>query len=214
MNNVYENNMRLLPFLKFVETYKRLIVFLSAVVIIGIGYFVISNQIDKQKNEEAAVIYEDLEGLFKLGAEDSERIDEILENLLINYRSTGYTQLALLNKASLDANNNKLQESLENFKMLINITDGRNGNKIYNKMARISAARILLSQNQYDEALNMIEMFSTDSNNGYIHELIGDILVKQNKIELARVQYQMASDKYSDEMSKSIISMKIANIGN
>ncbi len=214
MNNVYENNMRLLPFLKFVETYKRLIVFLFAVVIIGIGYFVISNQIDKQKNEEAAVIYEDLEGLFKLGAEDSERIDEILENLLINYRSTGYTQLALLNKASLDANNNKLQESLENFKMLINITDGRNGNKIYNKMARISAARILLSQNQYDEALNMIEMFSTDSNNGYIHELIGDILVKQNKIELARVQYQMASDKYSDEMSKSIISMKIANIGN
>ena len=214
MNNVYENNMRLLPFLKFVETYKRLIIFLSAVVIIGIGYFVISNQIDKQKNEEAAVIYEDLEGLFKLGAEDNERIDEILENLLINYRSTGYTQLALLNKASLDANNNKLQESLENFKMLINITDGRNGNKIYNKMARISAARILLSQNQYDEALNMIEMFSTDSNNGYIHELIGDILVKQNKIELARVQYQMASDKYSDEMSKSIISMKIANIGN
>ena len=196
MNNVYENNMRLLPFLKFVETYKRLIIFLSAVVIIGIGYFVISNQIYKQKNEEAAVIYEDLEGLFKLGAEDNERIDEILENLLINYRSTGYTQLALLNKASLDANNNKLQESLENFKTLINITDGRNGNKIYNKMARISAARILLSQNQYDEALNMIEMFSTDSNNGYIHELIGDILVKQNKIELARVQYQMASDKY------------------
>tara|TARA_Y100000768_G_C23989255_1_gene691052 strand:+ start:658 stop:1302 length:645 start_codon:yes stop_codon:yes gene_type:complete len=214
MNNVYENNMRLLPFLKFVETYKRLIIFLSAVVIIGIGYFVISNQIYKQKNEEAAVIYEDLEGLFKLGAEDNERIDEILENLLINYRSTGYTQLALLNKASLDANNNKLQESLENFKTLINITDGRNGNKIYNKMARISAARILLSQNQYDEALNMIEMFSTDSNNGYIHELIGDILVKQNKIELARVQYQMASDKYSDEMSKSIISMKMANIGN
>ena len=42
MNNVYENNMRLLPFLKFVETYKRLIVFLSAVVIIGIGYFAVS----------------------------------------------------------------------------------------------------------------------------------------------------------------------------
>lgn len=211
MNNVYENNMRLSPFLKF---FLRLIMFLSAVVIIGVGYFVISNQINKQKNEEAAVIYEDLEGLFKLEVEDNERIDEILENLLINYRSTGYTQLALLNKASLDANNNKLQESLENFKMLINITDGRNGNKIYNKMARISAARILLSQNQYDEALNMIEMLSTDSNHGYIHELIGDILVKQNKIELARVQYQMASDKYSDEMSKSIISMKIANIGN
>ena len=60
MNNVYENNMRLLPFIRFVESYKRLIIFLSAVVIIVIGYFVISNQIYKQKNEEAALIYEDL----------------------------------------------------------------------------------------------------------------------------------------------------------
>ena len=42
---------------------------------------------------------------------------------------------------------------------------------------------------------------------------MGDILVKKDKIELALAQYELASDKYSDEASKSIISMKIANLG-
>lgn len=214
MNNVYENNMRFLPFLKFLEKYRRLIISIFLVSIIGVGYFVISSQISKQKNEEAAVIYEKLELYLYQDTEDNESINELLDELLMNYESTGYAQLALLNKASLDAKNNKLIEALESFKKLISITDGRNGNKIYNKMARVSCARILLSQNKYDEALNMIEMFSINSTNGYIHELVGDILVKQNKFELAKVQYQAAADKYSDESSKSIILMKIANIGN
>ena len=60
----------------------------------------------------------------------------------------------------------------------------------------------------------MIQIFSSNSTNGYIHELTGDILAKQNKTDLALAQYKNAADKYSDETSKSIISMKIANIGN
>ena len=60
----------------------------------------------------------------------------------------------------------------------------------------------------------MIENFSSTSTNGYIHELTGDILYKQNKTDLALIQYEMASEKYNDDTSKSIISMKIANIGN
>jgi predicted negative regulator of RcsB-dependent stress response len=42
--------------------------------------------------------------------------------------------------------------------------------------------------------------------------LTGDILVKQEKNDLAKAQYEMAVKKYSDETSKSIISMKIANM--
>ena len=39
------------------------------------------------------------------------------------------------------------------------------------------------------------------------------LTLKQNKIELALAQYELASDKYNDEPSQSIISMKIANLG-
>jgi predicted negative regulator of RcsB-dependent stress response len=59
----------------------------------------------------------------------------------------------------------------------------------------------------------MIEVYSSSATNGYIHEFTGDILIKQNKNDLALVQYELAANKYSDETSKSIISMKIANIG-
>ena len=80
-------------------------------------------------------------------------------------------------------------------------------------MGRVSAARILLSEDRYAEALKMIEVYSSSGTNGYIHELTGDILIKQNKNDLALAQYELAANKYLDETSKSIISMKIANIG-
>ena len=148
-----------------------------------------------------------------LESPDPENLDSILNQLTTEYKNTGYTQLALLNKASLDARNNNIELALINFKTLIELTDGFNGNKIFNKIARVSASRLLLSNGNYEEALSLIELYSSGSTNGYIHELTGDILAKQNKIELAVAQYKLASEKYNDEASQSIISMKIANIG-
>ena len=214
MNNVYENNMKFLPLLKFLEKNKKIIILVLVIIVSAIIFFIASNQIEKKKNEEASVIYGSFLDEISSEEPDTYLLNNILKNLQENYINSGYTQIALLNMASLDAKNNNFDESLKNFKSLVEITNGFNGNKIFNKIARVSAARILLSEEKYDEALNMIENFSSTSTNGYIHELTGDILYKQNKIDLALIQYEMASEKYNDDTSKSIISMKIANIGN
>lgn len=213
MNNVYENNMRFVPFLKFLDKYKKIIVAIFILVILAITFFIISNQIEKQNNEEASVIYS--EWLEELSNENPnlDNLNTILNQLLEDYKNTGYTKLALLSKANMDAKSNEFNQALENFNILIDLTDGFGGNKIFNKMARVSAARILLTLDRYEEALKMIETYSSSGTNGYIHELTGDILVKQNKNNLAIAQYELAAAKYSDETSKSIISMKIANIG-
>ena len=50
MNNVYENNMRFVPFLKFLDKYKKIIVAIFILVILTITFFIISNQIEKQNN--------------------------------------------------------------------------------------------------------------------------------------------------------------------
>mgnify|MGYP001491857091 FL=1 len=213
MKNEYENNMRFLPVLKFFDKYKKLIISLFIIIIIATAYFVISNQVKKQNNENASVIYSLWLKEISLENPDPENLDSILNQLITEYKNTGYTQLALLNKASLDARNNNVELALINFKTLIELTDGFNGNKIFNKIARVSASRLLLSNGNYEEALSLIELYSSGSTNGYIHELTGDILAKQNKIELAVAQYELASEKYNDETSQSIISMKIANIG-
>ena len=90
-------------------------------------------------------------------------------------------------------------------------TEGYSGNKLYNKISRINTARINYALENYDEALNVLEKYSSSSN-ALIHELIGDILAKQDKFDLAKEQYIIAKGKYTDETSLSIISMKISNI--
>ena len=82
--------------------------------------------------------------------------------------------------------------------------------KLFNKIASINAARIMYAQENYEDALTTLDKYS--SSNAVIHELIGDILQKQNKLELAREQYNLAKEKYTDDTSISIISMKISNL--
>jgi len=213
MKNEYENNMRFLPVLRFFDKYKKLIILVFIIIILAAAYLVISSQVKKQNNENASVIYSVWLKEISLESPDPENLDSILNQLITEYKNTGYTQLALLNKASLDARNNNIELALINFKKLIELTDGFNGNKIFNKIARVSASRLLLSNGNYEEALSLIELYSSGATNGYIHELTGDILAKQKKIELAVAQYELASEKYNDETSQSIIAMKIANIG-
>ena len=214
MNDIYENNMKFLPFLKFLDKYKKMLIILVILIIFIFSFFVISSQLQKGANEKASIIYNDWNEEISQETPSIQNLDIILNQLLKEYPKTGYTQLALLNRANFDANSNNLEDSLKNFEKLIDLTEGFNGNKILNKISRVSSARILLSQEQYDEAIKMIETFSSSNTNGYIHELTGDILVKQEKNDLAKAQYEMAVKKYSDETSKSIISMKIANMGN
>jgi len=212
MNNVYENNMRFVPFLKFIDKYKNVLILVAVLIVGSIAYFVVNNQIEKNKSEQASIVYKEWIQEISLENPDSDNLNKLLDIFLNDFKSTGYTQLALLSKANLDAKSNDYEGSLNNFKKLIKITDGLNGNKIYNKIARVSAARLLLSMDKYEDALSMIDLYSSSETNGYIHELTGDILLQQDKIDLAIAQYKKAEKKYNDESSRTIISMKIANI--
>ena len=212
MNNVYENEMRFAPFLKFIDKYKNLLILLVVLLVGTVTYFVVNNQIEKKKSEQAALVYK--EWLVEISQENSnnENLNNLLDKFLNDYKNTGYTQLALLSKANFDANSNNYMDSLDNFKKLIEITNGFNGNKIYNKIARVSASRLLRSMEKHDEALEMIDLYSSSDTNGYIHELTGDILLEQGKIDLAISQYEKAANKYTDESSQTIVAMKISNI--
>ena len=212
MNNVYENEMRFAPFLKFIDKYKNLLILLAVILLGAVTYFVVNNQVEKKKSEQAALVYK--EWLVEISQENpnNENLNNLLDKFLNDYKNTGYTQLALLSKANFDANSNNYMDSLDNFKKLIEITNGFNGNRIYNKIGRVSASRLLLSMEKYDEALEMIDLYSSSDTNGYIHELTGDILLEQGKIELAISQYEKAANKYTDESSQTIVAMKISNI--
>jgi predicted negative regulator of RcsB-dependent stress response len=211
MNEIFENDSVITRAHNFYNTYKALIIGIAVIVLTTISVFFVLNQISKSNNENAAEIYNNWT-LQEIETEDGKKISTDLFNELIDsYKKTGYTKLALLNQASSDARNGLNIESLNKFFMLIEITDGFGGNELFNKIARVNAARLLYADKKYDEALNLLEKYSSSSS-AMIHELLGDILAKQEKIELAKNQYLLSKDKYTDETSTSIVSMKISNL--
>ena len=59
MNNVYENNIRFLPLLKFLDKYKILLISLTILLLGIIVFFVINNQIQDKKSEQASDLYKE-----------------------------------------------------------------------------------------------------------------------------------------------------------
>ena len=212
MNKIYENDMRFVPLLNFYNKYKTLILASFAFLIIIIFSVIALSVISKINNQKASLVFNDW-SVQEIESEESlKKSNELFEDLTTSYSRTGYAKLAILTKASSDAKNGERQNAIMGFSKLVKLTNGINGNKLYNKLARVSAARLLFANGNYDEALIMIEKYSSSSTNAYIHELTGDILMKKDSISLAKEQYQIAKEKYIDEASLSIISMKLANI--
>lgn len=211
MNEVYEHNAGLASVRNFYEKYRNYILVLTAILIIAVSSFIILNQLSKVNNEKAAKIYNDWIAQ-EIETEEGQMLsDQLFNELVDSYKNTGYTKVALLNQASSYARLGELTKSLEFFKLLIDITDGIGGNDLFNKIARVNAARLLYVDKNYDSALQMIEKYSSSSS-PMIHELSGDILNKQEKNQLAKEQYLLAKEQYSDEMSISIVAMKISNL--
>ena len=211
MNEIFENNSVITRAYNFYNTYRALIIGITAAVVISISVFFALDQINKANNEKAAEIYNEWASQ-EIETDDGKKISiDLFNELIESYKNTGYTKLALLNQASSDARNGLNVESLNKFLMLIELTDGFSGNDLFNKIARVNAARLLYADKKYDEALNLLEKYSSSSS-AMIHELLGDILSKQEKTDLAKNQYLLAKDKFTDETSTSIVSMKISNL--
>ena len=211
MNEIFENNKLATRASNFYSLYRVPIIAIVIILLVSIVLYLSLVQLSKSNNEKAAEIYNKWT-IQEIETENGQKTSRDLFNeLLISYKKTGYTKLALLNQASIDAKNGLNEESLNKFLMLIDLTDGIRGNTLFNKIARVNAARLFYAEEKYDEALNLLEKYSSSSS-AMIHELLGDILTKQDKIDLAKDQYLLSKDKYTDEASTSIVSIQISNL--
>ena len=210
MNEIIENNTAISTLRNFYMNYRKPIFLIIGIIVLLVSANLINNQIKNAKNVQAAEIYN------KWIAQETDTEEgkllsyELFDDLIDSYKKTGYANIALLNQASLEAQNGDLDSALNYFIALKDNTKGISGNELLSKIASINAARIMYAQEDYDKALEILEEYS--SSNASIHELIGDILYKQGKIDLAKDQYNLAKDKYTDDASISIISMKISNL--
>ena len=209
MNKIHENNG--VP--GILIKYKNYLFILLVAIFLLIIFVFTKTLFENKNNELAAEIYNEWELQLSNTNVDNDVISENLFNKLMSeYSTTGYARIALLKQASIDINNENFEKALSRYLVLIDLTDGFKGNKLFNKIARINSARLYYNQEQYDDALLLLEKYTTQSTDAIIHELIGDILKKQEKYKLAREQYNQAKDKYTENLSLSIINMKLSTI--
>ena len=81
-NNVYENNMKFLPLLKFLEKNKKIIISIFLIVVFIIGYTIVNNQLTKKNNSEASKIYTSFFNEISSENPDYELLEQTLNNLL------------------------------------------------------------------------------------------------------------------------------------
>ena len=210
MNEIYDNDSRFGGLQSFFTKYKTILLISLVSFLLAFAITFLMNFIAKNSNEKAALIFNEWSDFVSKDDEANAQIK--FDELITLYKKTGYTKIALLEVATKQASNGDIEGALVKYSLLIDLTDGFKGNKIYNKLARVSSARLLASKEQFDEALAMLNKYSTSTTNAYIHELTGDILVKKEQSSLAKEQYLKAEDLYSDETSKSIVAMKLANL--
>lgn len=211
MNEIFENDIKFAKLRVFYSKYKKIILTISFSLVLLILGSILFSYLQKNSNEKAGIIFNNWLIQDTSSEKGKEASVKAFNTLISSYKNTGYTKIALLNQASIDARNEDYDEAINKFSILIELTDGFKGNKLFNKIARINMARLLYSQQNYKEALSTLDQYSSSSD-ALIHELVGDILNKQEKYILAKEQYKMAKDKYVDDTSISIVNMKLANL--
>ena len=211
MNEVFENNTALGTINSFVSKNRKFLLITLVTILLIVLVFISINFLKDVNNEKAGIIYSDFISQ-DISTEEGRQISEkLLSELLDSYKKTGYTKIAVINKASFYAQDNQIDEAIKYFEILRDLTSGLSGDKLLNKIANINLARIYYSIKDYEKALEMLEKYDSSSS-GMVYEITGDILSKQNKPDLARAQYLLAKDLYTDEVSIDIVSMKIANL--
>ena len=211
MNEVFENNTALGTINSFVSKNRKFLLITLVTILLIVLVFISINFLKNVNNEKAGIIYSDFISQ-DISSEEGRLIsDKLLTELLNSYKKTGYTKIAVINKASFYAQDNQIDEAIKYFEILRDLTSGLSGDKLLNKIANVNLARIYYSIKDYEKALEMLEKYDSSSS-GMVYEIIGDILSKQDKPDLAKAQYLLAKDLYTDEVSIDIVSMKIANL--
>jgi predicted negative regulator of RcsB-dependent stress response len=202
---------RLLAIVDFIKHYKKLIItVLGSISVIGISIFGLKS-IQYSNNEAAGALYN--QWIEEAAIQENGLMDDSVafDELVLEFKSTGFAQLAILKKASALAENSQLDLSKKYFEDLESLSSGLFGNDLLNKMSKVSLARILISEKNYAEALNKLESLMSGSD-PLVKELAGDALAGQKSNDLAIEQYNLAKDLYADEASKNIVIMKLNNI--
>lgn len=141
-------------------------------------------------------------------SENASTLNSLADGLLKDYPYTPYASLAALQLAKLAVNQNNLTEAANR---LIWITD--HGHDLaLQSIARLRLARVLLTQKQAREALNLLSKNEDKAYAPIFLEEKGDILNNLGHGKAALQSYLAAKQAYGSIIEQPLLEMKINNL--
>lgn len=165
------------------------------VIILGIILFLVLNssviymrKYNAQYKTNASDTYTRL-----ISSQSQNKIDEVklfADELQKKYPRSIYASLGLLIQAKNEVEKGKLDSAFNDLMWIIN----KHKDTKISQIARLRAARILLSENKPQEALKLVNKIDDDSYQVAIDELKGDIALSMQNKNTALKEYQHALD--------------------
>jgi len=157
---------------------------------------------------QASQLYEELQKA--VGAKDNAKVQRATADMQQKFSGTAYAQMAGLTAAKVAFDANDLNGAKAHLQWVID--HGRD--EAYKTIAKIRLAGILLDQNAYDEGLKVLSGDVSPEFASALADRKGDILVAQNKLDEARIAYQLALEKAGQgNPGRQLIQIKLDAIG-
>ncbi len=135
-------------------------------------------------------------------------MNRLADGLIKNYPYTPYASLAALQLAKLAVNQNNLTEAAD--KLIWIIDHGHD--QALQSIARLRLARILLTQNQAKQALNILSKNEDNAYTPIFLEEKGDILNNLGRSKQALQNYLAAEKAFGNIIEQPLLEMKINNL--
>lgn len=157
--------------------------------------------------EAASNLYTDL--IIATRRQQVDKAREVAEQILTEYKVTGYAVYASLLLAKLDVDDGKTDSAIRHLQWVM---DNSTQNELKH-LARLRIARLLLAENRTEEALQMVGSTEPGEFGPSYEELKGDILLQQGNTKAARTAYQLALSESKNTSGNDILQMKIDSLG-
>lgn len=160
-------------------------IILAIVIIIGsiVGWDYYKKHSKTQLSTQAMNYY-----VFEQSLESGKLDEKAIEVLTNDGKAKGFAELAILQKAAFEAENDNLTTTISDLQNQINnISDA-----VMKDLYRYRLALALYENKNYSESLNVLNQITTKSFAGLVKTLQGDIYVKEGRIDNAKVVYTEA----------------------
>ncbi|WP_448548819.1 YfgM family protein [Thalassotalea fusca] len=157
-------------------------------VVIGLGGFVGYNLYQDHKLEQETAIADAYQAVVEKAAEDSSTFTQSAREFIDANGDSGYVSLTALALAKTAADAKDWPEAAKQLTLAAEKAQAEGIKSI----ALVRLARVLIQQEKYTEALDVLAKPMAASFTAAVEELKGDVYLAQDKKELARNAYQAA----------------------